>query len=407
MILQDQIAIKNLIKVCWAYLKPMADIEKKDPIRLGMVGGGQGSFIGEVHRIAACINNKYLFCAGALSSEPERSLISGSELGLEKDRSYKNYEAMIKGESSRDDRIEAVTIVTPNNTHFPIAKRFLEEGFHVICDKPMTVTTHEADELVKLANKHNLILAVTYNYSGHPMVRRARSMIEDGEIGEIRVIQCEYAQDWLAEPIEKEGHKQALWRTDPLQSGLGGCIGDIGTHAFHLACFVSGLKPEALCADISRFGDGRKLDDNANVLLRFKGNARGMLWASQVAIGNENNLKLRIFGKQGGLSWRQEEPNELILSPLNQPSRRITRDSSSVVNEASLVTSVPAGHPEGYLEGFTTIYNEIADSIFTARNGEAVDQNVSFPTAKDGKAGVKFIEAVVRSSNEGSVWINL
>ena len=385
----------------------MADREKKDPIRWGMVGGGQGSFIGEVHRIAARLDNNYLFCAGALSSEPERSQKSGSELGLEKGRSYKNYEAMIKGESSRDDRIEAVSIVTPNDMHFPIAKRFLQEGFHVICDKPMTVTTHEADELVELANKQNLVFGVTYNYSGHPMVRHARAMIENGEIGAIRVVQCEYAQDWLAESIEKEGHKQALWRTDPLQSGLGGCIGDIGTHAFHLACFVSGLEPEALCADISIFGDGRKLDDNANVLLRFKGNARGIIWASQVAIGNENNLQFRIFGEQGGLSWRQEEPNELIFSPLNQPSQRITRDSSSVVSEASLTTKVPAGHPEGYLEGFATIYSEIAHAIFAARNGEAVGQNVSFPTAEDGKAGVIFIEAVVRSSNEGSVWVNL
>ena len=385
----------------------MADIEKKDPIRWGMVGGGQGSFIGEVHRIAARLNNNYLFCSGALSSTPERSQISGSEAGLEKDRSYPNYEAMIKGESSRDDRIEAVSIVTPNDTHFPIAKRFLQEGFHVICDKPMTVTTHEADELVQLANQRNLIFAVTYNYSGHPMVRHARAMIKNGDIGAIRVLQCEYAQDWLAESIEKEGHKQALWRTDPLQSGLGGCIGDIGTHAFHLACFVSGLEPEALCADISKFGNGRKLDDNANVLLRFKGNARGIIWASQVAIGNENNLKLRIFGEQGGLSWRQEEPNELIFSPLNQPSRKITRDSSSVTNEASRITRVPAGHPEGYLEGFATIYSEIAHAIIATRHGEAADQNVSFPTAEDGRAGVNFIEAVVRSSNEGSVWVNL
>ena len=385
----------------------MADIEKKDPIRLGMVGGGQDSFIGEVHRIAARLDDNYLFCAGALSSDSKRSQISGSELGLEKDRSYKNYEAMIKGESSRDDRIEAVSIVTPNNMHFPIAKRFLQAGFHVICDKPMTVTTNEADELIKLADQHNLIFAVTYNYSGHPMIRRAQAMIENGEIGAIRVVQCEYVQDWLAESIEKEGHKQALWRTDPLQSGLGGCIGDIGTHAFHLACFVSGLEPEALCADISKFGNGRKLDDNANVLLRFKGNARGIIWASQVAIGNENNLKLRIFGEQGGLSWRQEEPNELIFSPLNQPSRKITRDSSSVTNEASRITRVPAGHPEGYLEGFATIYSEIAHAIIATRHGEAADQNVSFPTAEDGRAGVNFIEAVVRSSNEGSVWVNL
>ena len=349
----------------------------------------------------------YLFCSGALSSTPERSQISGSEAGLEKDRSYPNYEAMIKGESSRDDRIEAVSIVTPNDTHFPIAKRFLQEGFHVICDKPMTVTTHEADELVQLANQRNLIFAVTYNYSGHPMVRHARAMIKNGDIGAIRVLQCEYAQDWLAESIEKEGHKQALWRTDPLQSGLGGCIGDIGTHAFHLACFVSGLEPEALCADISIFGDGRKLDDNANVLLRFKGNARGIIWVSQVAIGNENNLKLRIFGEQGGLSWRQEEPNELIFSPLNQPSRKISGDSSKASDEASIITKVPAGHPEGYLEGFATIYSEIAQAIFAARSGETVDQNIIFPTAEDGKAGVNFIEAVVRSSNKGSGWVNL
>ena len=385
----------------------MADIEKKDPIRLGMVGGGQDSFIGEVHRIAARLDDNYLFCAGALSSDSKRSQISGSELGLEKDRSYKNYEAMIKGESSRDDRIEAVSIVTPNNMHFPIAKRFLQAGFHVICDKPMTVTTNEADELIKLADQHNLIFAVTYNYSGHPMIRRAQAMIENGKIGAIRVVQCEYVQDWLAESIEKEGQKQALWRTDPLQSGLGGCIGDIGTHAFHLACFVSGLEPEALCADISIFGAGRKLDDNANVLLRFKGNARGIIWASQVAIGNENNLKLRIFGKQGGLSWRQEEPNELIFSPLNQPSQKITQNSSRVNNEASSITRVPAGHPEGYLEGFATIYSEIAHAIIATRHGEAADQNVSFPTAEDGRAGVNFIEAVVRSSNEGSVWVNL
>ncbi len=385
----------------------MADIEKKDPIRLGMVGGGQDSFIGEVHRIAARLDDNYLFCAGALSSDSKRSQISGSELGLEKDRSYKNYEAMIKGESSRDDRIEAVSIVTPNNMHFPIAKRFLQAGFHVICDKPMTVTTNEADELIKLADQHNLIFAVTYNYSGHPMIRRAQAMIENGKIGAIRVVQCEYVQDWLAESIEKEGHKQALWRTDPLQSGLGGCIGDIGTHAFHLACFVSGLEPEALCADISIFGAGRKLDDNANVLLRFKGNARGIIWVSQVAIGNENNLKLRIFGKQGGLSWRQEEPNELIFSPLNQPSQKITQNSSRVNNEASSITRVPAGHPEGYLEGFATIYSEIAHAIIATRHGEAADQNVSFPTAEDGRAGVNFIEAVVRSSNEGSVWVDL
>ncbi|NQV86797.1 MAG: Gfo/Idh/MocA family oxidoreductase, partial [Woeseiaceae bacterium] len=294
-------------------------------VRLGMVGGGQGAFIGGVHRIAARIDDEYDFCAGALSSNPQRALASAREIGLAEDRSYEDVAAMIAAESARDDGIEAVSIVTPNNVHFPVAKACLEAGIHVICDKPITVTCAEADELIELAKAQNRILAVTYNYSGYPMIRQAREMIDAGELGDIRVVQAEYAQDWLTEALEQSGNKQAVWRTDPAQSGAGGCIGDIGTHAYHLACFVTGLELESLCADLSTFVSGRQLDDNVNVLMRFKGGAKGSLWASQVATGNENSLTLRVYGTRGGLSWHQESPNELEFSPFGESPRRITR----------------------------------------------------------------------------------
>ena len=371
-----------------------------------MVGGGQGAFIGAVHRMAARIDDQYDFCAGALSSDPERALASARELGLADDRSYRNYEDMIAAESAREDGIEAVSIVTPNNMHFPIAKAFLQGGFHVICDKPLTIESDQAEELTKLAKRKNLILAVTYNYSGYPMVRQARAMVERGDLGKVRVVQGEYAQDWLVERIEASGQKQASWRTDPAQSGAGGCIGDIGTHAFHLACFVSGLTTESLCADLSTFVDGRKLDDNANVMLRFNNGARGMIWASQVATGNENNLQLRIFGDKGGLIWRQENPNELIFTPLGEAPRRITRGGPGVTEDAARVTRIPSGHPEGYLEGFATIYREIAEAIRAAREDSAVDPNVMFPTGDDGTKGVAFVEAVVRSSKAGGTWVD-
>jgi predicted dehydrogenase len=381
--------------------------QKTGRVRLGMVGGGQGAFIGAVHRMAARIDDQYDFCAGALSSDPERALASARELGLADDRSYRNYEDMIAAESARDDGIEAVSIVTPNNMHFPIAKAFLQGGFHVICDKPLTIKSEQAEELTKLAKQQCLILAVTYNYSGYPMVRQARAMAQRGDLGKIRVVQGEYAQDWLTERLEASGQKQASWRTDPAQSGAGGCIGDIGTHAYHLACFVSGLKTESLCADLSTFVDGRQLDDNANVMLRFDNGARGMIWASQVATGNENNLQLRIFGDKGGLIWSQEDPNELIFTPLGEAPRRITRGGPGVTEDAARVTRIPAGHPEGYLEGFATIYREIAEAIRAARDDSNVDAHVMFPTGDDGTKGVAFVEAVVRSSEAGGTWVTL
>ena len=376
-------------------------------VRLGMVGGGQGAFIGAVHRIAARLDDQYEFLAGALSSQPGRARASAAELGLDPARSYDDYETMASAEAAREDGIAAVAIVTPNNVHHPVARAFLEAGIHVICDKPLTVSSAEGEELVALAREKGLILAVTYNYTGYPMVRQARAMVANGELGKLRVIQVEYAQDWLSEDLEASGQKQAAWRTDPAQSGAGGCIGDIGTHAYNLACFVSGLDAESLCAELSTFVSGRRLDDNAHVMLRFAGGVRGMLWASQVAPGNENNLQLRIYGEKGGLHWRQEDPNYLFWAPLGEAPRRITRGGPGSDEHAARVTRIPSGHPEGYLEGFTTIYSEIAEAIRAARNGQAPDSAVLFPTGEDGVKGVRFVEAVVQSSRADAGWVAL
>jgi predicted dehydrogenase len=378
-----------------------------DKIRLGMVGGGQGAFIGAVHRIAARLDNHYQLCAGALSSDPDRARDSAEEIGLPEDRSYADYASMAAREAARDDGIEAVAIVTPNHVHYPAAKAFLEAGIHVICDKPMTVTSEQGEHLVELARTNDRLLAVTYNYSGYPMVRQARAMVARGELGAIRVVQVEYAQDWLSEDLESTGQKQAAWRTDPSRSGAGGCIGDIGTHAYHLACFVSGLQVDALCAELTTFVAGRRLDDNAQVMLRFNNGAKGLLWASQVAPGNENALQFRIFGERGGLTWRQEEPNSLFHAPLGEPLRRITRGGAGSGSEAARITRIPSGNPEGYLEGFATIYSEIAGSIRAARSGGHADENALFPTGADGVEGARFIEAAVRSSMAGASWTKL
>lgn len=377
------------------------------PIRLGMVGGGQGAFIGAVHRMAARLDGHYEFCAGALSSDPERAVASARELGLAEDRSYASYTGMIAGEAVRDDGVEAIAIVTPNHMHFPVAKACLESGFHVICDKPMTLTVDEARELRRLAEASGRILAVTYNYSGYPMIRQARQMIEGGALGQIRVVQGEYAQDWLSENLEESGQKQAAWRTDPAKAGAGGCVGDIGTHIYHLMSFVTGLEADAICADLATFVGQRKLDDNAHLLLRFRGGAKGMIWASQVAVGCANSLQLRVFGAKGGIVWRQENPNELIWSPLGEAPRRITRGGHGAGDAAARVTRIPAGHPEGYVEAFATIYTEIAEAIRAARDGRQPDANVIYPTATDGEKGVAFIDAAVRSSAAGASWVEI
>ena len=376
-------------------------------IRLGMVGGGPGAFIGAVHRIASRIDDNYELVAGALSSTPRKAIDSAIEVGIARDRAYGTFDEMAKAEAKRPDGIEAVAIVTPNHMHAPVAKAFLKAGIHVISDKPLALNVKEAKELVALAKKSGKIFAVTHNYTGYPMIRQARAMIAAGELGELRVVQAEYAQDWLTERVEATGQKQADWRTDPKRSGAGGALGDIGTHAYNLACFVTGLTLDSLLADLTAFVKGRKLDDNDNVLLRWKGGAKGMLWASQVAVGNENGLTLRVYGTKGGLSWKQEDPNYLWFTPFGQPPRKITRGGAGAGPEAGRLTRVPSGHPEGYLEGFANIYTEVARAIRTARTGEKPDPSVTFPTVEDGLKGMEFIEAAVKSSAKGSVWVKV
>ncbi|MGN6471328.1 MAG: Gfo/Idh/MocA family protein [Rhizobiaceae bacterium] len=380
----------------------------KGPIRLGMVGGGQGAFIGGVHRIAARMDGEFELVAGALSSDPARAKASAAELGLDPERSYGSFVEMAKAEAKRADGIEAVAIVTPNNMHYPPAKAFLEAGIHVICDKPLTSTLTDAKKLAALVKKTGRVFVLTHNYTGYPMVRQAREMVQKGVLGDIRVVQAEYPQDWLTEKVEDTGAKQAVWRTDPKQSGAGGAVGDIGTHAYNLARFVTGLELDTLAADLTSFVKGRPLDDNVSVLLRFKGGAKGMLWASQVAPGNENGLKLRVYGAKGGLEWTQADPNYLWYTPFGEPKRLITRGGAGAGAAAGRVTRIPPGHPEGYLEGFANIYAEAARAIRAARGkGGKVPKDVVFPTVEDGVEGVAFIEACVKSSSKNGAWTKL
>lgn len=376
-------------------------------IRLGMVGGGSGAFIGAVHRIAARIDDHYELVAGALSSTPEKSRASGAELGLNPSRVYDDFKSMAIREARLKDGIEAVAIVTPNHMHYPAAIEFLKRGIHVICDKPLTSNLADAKKLVKAAESSDALFILTHNYSGYPMVRQAREMVARGDLGEIRLVQMEYPQDWLAEPIEQTGQKQAAWRTDPARSGVGGSTGDIGTHAYQLGCFISGLELDELAADVHTFVPGRQLDDNAHVMLRFKGGAKGMLWCSQVASGNENALKVRVYGTKGGLEWEQENPNYLWYTPLGEPKRLLTRGGAGAMAVAARVSRTPGGHPEGYLEGFATIYSEAARAIQAKRDGKTVDPAVLYPTVADGLKGVTFVTACINSSKRNGAWVKV
>ena len=371
-------------------------------IRLGMVGGGNDAFIGGVHRIAARIDDKFELVAGALSSTPEKSQESGRALGLP--RIYDDFKQMAQREARRKDGIEAVSIVTPNHVHYTAAKEFLKRGIHVICDKPLTSTLADAKKLVKAAETSSALFILTHNYTGYPMVRQAREMIAKGVTGDVRVVQVEYPQDWLT---TQQDFKQAEWRTDPTRTGAGGSTGDIGTHAFNLACFVTGLQVESLAADIQAFVPGRPVDDNAHVMLRFDGGARGMLWCSQVAPGNENALRIRVFGEKGGLEWAQEDPNYLWFTAFGKPKQLITRGGAGAGDAAARLSRTPPGHPEGYLEGFANIYSEAAQAIHAARDAKAPPSEVIYPTVQDGLRGVKFVDACVRSSKRNAAWVKL
>ena len=376
-------------------------------IRLGMVGGGEGAFIGAVHRIAARIDDRYELVAGALSSTPEKAVRSAQAIGLDPARSYPDFATMAKAESARPDGIEAVAIVTPNHMHAPAARAFLEAGIHVICDKPLTTSLEEAKALKAIVDKSGLIFALTHNYTGYPLVRHAREMVQKGDLGDIRIVQVEYPQDWLAEKIEDTGHKQAEWRSDPARSGAGGCIGDIGTHAYNLADFVTGIELSEICAELTTFVPGRKLDDDVQILLRYRNGAKGFLWTSQVAPGHENGLKIRVYGSKGSIEWVQANPNQLIWSPLGQNQQIVTRNGAGAGPASRRVARVPGGHPEGYLEAFATLYSEAAEAIIAARDGKTPDADVTFPTIDDGVKGLAFIEAAIRSSKAGANWVKL
>ena len=366
-------------------------------LKLGMVGGGQGAFIGAVHRMAARLDGRWELVAGALSSDPMRAAASATDLGISADRSYSHFAEMAQAEAARPDGIDAVAIVTPNHLHADVATAFLRAGIAVICDKPMTATLPEAEELAALARETAVPFVLTQTYTGYPMVREARRMIAEGAIGAVRHVQVEYLQDWLTGPVENSGQKQAVWRTDPRMSGEGGCIADIGTHAVNLATFVTGLELQAVFADLSAFEPGRRLDDNAAVLLRFNRGAKGMIWASQITPGTKNALRFRIAAEKGGLAWDQENPDFLEFTPTGKATRLLRRADGLTRTPAR----IPAGHPEGYLEAFATLYRDAADMI---ERRDAVDTK-TLADAQDGLAGMRFISACVRSSAAGGVWV--
>jgi predicted dehydrogenase len=375
-------------------------------LRLGMVGGGRGAFIGAVHRMAARLDDKWDIVAGALSASAENARLSAEDLGIAPDRAYTDWAEMARAEAARDDGIDAVSIVTPNHLHFGPAKAFLEAGINVICDKPMTLSLDEAKELARIARKSGKLFVLTQNNTGYPLVRQARKMVADGTLGTIQVIRVSYVQDWLTTALDQEGQKQAAWRTDPKYAGAGGSVGDIGVHAFNLAAFISGLELDEVCADLRSYVPGRKLDDNANVLLRYKGGASGTLWSSQVAPGNFNRLSIGVYGTKGGIEWIGEDNDNLFYTPLGEPTRCITRGGPGTLDVATRATRMPPRHPEGYIEGFANLYSDSAELIWAAKDKRAPDPFAThLPTVEDGVHGLAFIEACVESSRKGSVWV--
>jgi len=371
-------------------------------LRAGIVGGGRGAFIGGMHRIAAELDGQATIIAGAMSADPYNARASANAWYLE--RSYASYIEMAQEEVARPDGIDFVIVATPNHMHWPVAKAFLEAGIHVICDKPLAFTISEGEALVKLVERGGTLFALTHNYTGYPAVRQARAMVREGTIGEIRKVLVEYNQDWLMEPLEKSGNKQAEWRTDPARAGISGCVGDIGTHAENLLEYIAGREIEWLCADLSRFVEGRRLDDDANVLLRLKGGGKGTLVCSQIACGEENGLAIRIYGANGGLEWRQPEPNTLIYKPpARQPWQLLRVGRSLGASEAQAATRAPAGHPEGYLEAFAVIYKDFIADVRRVRRGEVPLRN--YPSARDGLRGLRFVACCVESAERGAVWV--
>jgi predicted dehydrogenase len=376
-------------------------------LRYAMVGGGQGAFIGAVHRKAMALDGQMELVAGALSSDPQRARASGIELGLAGARNHGRWQDLLADELERprEERIDFVSIVTPNHVHFPVAHAFAEQGIHVVCDKPLVHSSHEAQALVQAAQRSGCVFGVTYNYTGYPMVREARELVAKGVIGDVRKVIVEYNQGWLATNLEATGQKQADWRTDPARSGIAGAMGDIGSHAENLVATVTGLELESICADLTSFVPGRRLDDDGNVLLRFSNGAKGVLIASQIEVGCENDLRLRVFGSQGTLEWHQEEPNRLVHSPIDGPARVLTRGSPWLGEAARRATRLPTGHPEAFLEAFANVYLGVAAHIRAVQDGREPDPiDADYPRLADGVRGVRFIEKVVESAASQAKW---
>lgn len=374
-----------------------------------MVGGGRDAFIGGVHRIAMRLDGKIELVAGAFSSNAEKSRLSGEELLLDANRVYPDYKTMVDRELRLPvgERIDFVSIVTPNRTHVPVAKAFLESGFNVVCDKPLAFNLEEALDLQQAVQKTGKVFALTHNYTGYPMVKEARELVRRGELGNLLKVVVEYPQGWLINPIDAEGHKGAAWRTNPEQAGASSCVGDIGTHAENLTRYITGLEIDELCADFTTFVKGRRLEDDANMLVRFKGGARGVLYASQISVGEENSLTIRVYGTKASLEWHQEEPNDLIVKYADAPRRTYRRGNPYLGDAAKRFTRIPAGHPEGFLEAFANIYLEAARAIDAEVNGQPVPADCDFPTVKDGVEGMLFVATAVRSAKGGAVWTKM
>lgn len=377
-------------------------------VRMGMVGGGRGAFIGGVHRMAAALDGQIELVCGAFSSNPKKSKLSGKDLMLPADRVYGSYEEMIKKEKElpEGERMDFISIVTPNHVHFGPAKMALENGFHVVCDKPLCFDMKQAKTLQRLVKKTGLVFALTHNYTGYPMVKQARHMVHSGKIGKVRKVVVEYPQGWLSTKLEDSEQKQAAWRTDPKRSGIAGAMGDIGTHAENLAEYITGLKIKKLCADINTFVAGRSLDDDGNVFIEYDNGAKGILFATQIAAGEENNLRIRVYGEKAGLDWRQQEPNSLVVKWLDKPMETMRTGVGKLSKEAQEHTRIPAGHPEGYLEAFANIYRNFAMCVQAYRAGKKPKAiYTDFPSVDDGVEGMKFIERVIAAGKSKQKWV--
>ena len=379
-----------------------------DPIvTYGMIGGGEGAFIGDVHRHAIGLDSKAKLVAGCFSRSMANTVATGAALHVDKERLYESYEKMAVAEAGRPDGIDFAVVVTPNKSHYPIAKAFLDNGINVVCDKPLTTDSAEAQDLARLAKEKNLLFAVTYTYSGYTTVKHARAMIADGDIGKIRFVNAEYPQEWLADKIEDSGQKQASWRSDPAQSGISNCVGDIGSHVENTVAYITGLKIKRLSARLDTFVDGRVLDDNATIMLDYEGGARGVYWMSQIAVGHDNDLGVRIYGSKGTLRWRQEDPNYLEVIYKDKPAIKISRGRDALKDRAESLIRVPAGHPEGYFEAFANIYKTyIAALIKKASGATLTEDDLDFPQPEAGAEGVKFIEKCVESSKKDAAWLD-